>query len=230
MHNLGWVANHEGNITARLGNTKFLSTPTAISKGDIKENDLLVIDEACKVLEGTRKVFSEIGIHLCVYKERDDVMAVLHAHPPYATAFAVSRIPVSRPVTAEFIVSIGALVPIVEFALPSSKEIEKNIVKNLPDNDVLLLANHGALSFGRTVKEAFLRMEQLESQAKIISISKSLGRTHAIDETYMKELLEIRAKAGLGQKGREMATKTKREESTDIVERIVREEVKKHLS
>jgi L-fuculose-phosphate aldolase len=162
LHRRGWVANHDGNATARLAADRFVATPTATSKRRIDDRNLIEVDGAGKVVGGTGKPFGELGLHLAVYQRRDDVGAVVHAHPPYATALAVSgsRL-LERPFIAEAVVSLGPRVPTVPFALPGAAAREA-LLPFVADHDAVLIANHGALAWGADLEQAYLRLELVE--------------------------------------------------------------------
>jgi L-fuculose-phosphate aldolase len=204
IHRRGWVANHEGNITVRLAEGKFLATPTAMGKAEIREQDLIIIDGTKRVIQGSRKPFGEIGIHLAVYAARSDVNAVIHAHPVTATGFAVSGIELSQPIIPEIVVSMGLRVPMVPFAVPAGHRIIELLQPFLEDHDALMLKNHGVLTYGDTLDQALLRMEHVENWARILFISIQTGRVDALPDDAVHELLEARRKAGFGIEGRKL--------------------------
>lgn len=193
----GWVANHDGNASARVGEGRFLATPTALSKRVIGPDMLLVIDDAGKVLRGRYRVFSEIGLHRTVYRGRSDVQAVLHAHPPYATARATSGQPLPCFI-AEAVVSLGETIPLVPFAPPGA-DAEKALAGFTNDYDAVLLENHGVIAWGDDPEQAFLRMELVEHLAKIAHLA---GAIRPLPGDAVAKLLEARHKAGLGPRAR----------------------------
>ncbi|MEZ4257353.1 MAG: class II aldolase/adducin family protein, partial [Polyangiales bacterium] len=164
----GWVANHDGNVTARLPGGGFVATPTGISKRLIRSDGLIVVDATRRVLRGRAKPFSELGLHLVVYGARPDVGAVVHAHPPYATARAVAEraLPCFLP---EAVVSLGAEVPVVPFTAPGA-EAERALGPFVAPFDVVMLGRHGVLAWGDDIEQAFLRLELAEHLAKIASV------------------------------------------------------------
>ena len=200
LHARGWVANHDGNLTVRDG-ARFLATPTATSKRVIGDRDLLELDPAGKVV-GAGKVFGELGLHLAVYQRRPDVGAVIHAHPPHATAVACARGGVSdhvigRPFIAEAVVSLGPIIPRLPFAPPGEPAVAA-LAPWCEEVDAVLLGGHGVLAWGADLEQAFLRLELVEHLARIALAALPLGGPEALPASAMAPLLAARAKAGLG--------------------------------
>ena len=202
LHRAGWVANHDGNVTMRLAPDRYLATPTGVSKAAVTREQLIVVDGMGQVISGSSKPFSEIELHLYVYRHRHDVRAVIHAHPPTATGFAVAGIPVMTSMMAEPVVSLGSEIPLVPYARPRSPESTLNLGKFLDDADALMLANHGALTYGNDLETAFLRMELVEHLAKIQMVARQMGGVREIPPHDVQKLLESRTNAGLGRAGR----------------------------
>ncbi|MBC7794831.1 MAG: class II aldolase/adducin family protein [Clostridia bacterium] len=202
LHNAGWVANHDGNITVRLAPDRFLATPTGVSKSSVCREQLIVVDGNGQVVSGSSKPFSEIDLHLYIYRHRPDVRAVIHAHPPTATGFAVAGIPVITSMLAESVISLGAEVPLVPYARPGTAEATLGFGKFLDDSDALMLSNHGALTYGSDLETAFLRMELVEHLAKIQLVARQMGGIREIPSGDMQKLLASRTNAGLGRAGR----------------------------
>jgi len=175
MWQLGWVAANDGNVTAKISENKFLATPTGISKSFITPDKLLIVNEKGEILEGVEgyQPSSEIKMHLRCYAEREDVGAVVHAHPPTATGFALAQIPLDSYSLIESAITIGS-VPITPFGTPSTEEVPNAIAPYLSEHDVLLLENHGALSVGSDLVTAYYRMETLELCAKTIFVARTL--------------------------------------------------------
>ncbi|MBC7333732.1 MAG: class II aldolase/adducin family protein, partial [Actinobacteria bacterium] len=140
---------------------------------------------------------SEVKMHIDVYKNRSDVNAVVHAHPPFATGFAVAGLALDQCILPEIIISLGSI-PLAEYGTPSTYEIPQNVRKYLKDHNVFLLENHGALSIGPDVYKAYYRMESLELFAKITLVAKLLGRVNILGEEEVKRMIELRKKWGLG--------------------------------
>jgi L-fuculose-phosphate aldolase len=193
----GWVANHDGNVSVRAGDGRFLATPTAVHKGDVDHTMLVVVDEGGTVLEGSRKIFSEWELHRAIYRARPEVQAVVHAHPPYATACAVAGFLLSAPVMVEPVVSLGAGIPNVPFFMPKDDAGLALLSDAATRADVVIIDNHGPLSWGTSLEQAYLRMELVEHQAKIQTIARSLGGARPLPEGALQSLLDARQKAGL---------------------------------
>jgi L-fuculose-phosphate aldolase len=198
LHQRGWVANHDGNASARLGPDRFLVTPTATSKADVDERNLLEVDGSGKRVAGNGRPFGEIGLHLAVYTARPDVAAVVHAHPPYATALACSGAALlERPFIAEAVVSLGPTIPTVPFAVPGPAAAEA-LSRFAADHDAVLIANHGAIAWGADLEQAYLRLELVEHLARIATLAQSTGGIRPLPESALGPLLQARSKAGLG--------------------------------
>jgi L-fuculose-phosphate aldolase len=201
LHARGWVANHDGNLTARLADARYLATPTATSKAEVRDADLLIVDEAGARVSGRGKPFSEIGLHLTVYRARPDVQAVVHAHPPTATGFAVAGVGLDQPMVAEAVVSLGRGVPTVPLAAPGNAACQA-LAPFASEHDVVLLGGHGVLAWGDSVEQAYLRCELVEHLARIALTAHQLGGVRPLPEALVPALLEARAKAGLGPRSR----------------------------
>lgn len=194
LHRRGWVANHDGNVSARLDGGRFLVTPTAISKADATEGGLAVTDDGGKPVEGEARPPSEFALHLGAYAVRDDVHAVVHAHPPYATALACAGKSITT-FLPEAIVSIGAEVPLAPFALPFGDEGAAPIRALIDRNDALLLCRHGVLTVGPTMELAMLRMELVEHMARILTLALPHGGVKPLPDAVLPVLLGKRRKA-----------------------------------
>jgi L-fuculose-phosphate aldolase len=196
MHARGWVANHDGNVTARDG-SRFLATPTATSKRRIAERDLIEVDAKGQVI-GSGRVFGEIGLHLVVYERRPDVHCVVHAHPPNATAIASARgNPIERPFLAEALVSLGPRIPKVPYAQPGDPA-KQALAPWCELVDAVLLGNHGVMAWGADPEQALLRLELVEHLARIAIAAQALGGVEPLPEAAIAPLLAARAKANIG--------------------------------
>jgi L-fuculose-phosphate aldolase len=196
VHANGWAANHDGNVTARDGN-RFIATPTATSKRLIHDKDLIEVDPKGAVI-GRGKVFGEIGLHLVVYERRPDIGAVIHAHPPFATAIASSRgNPIETPFIAEALVSLGPKIPKLPYAQPGAAAKEM-LAPWCELVDAVLLGNHGVITWGKDCETALLRMELVEHLAKIAIHAAAVGGVEPLPEAAIQPLLAARAKAGIG--------------------------------
>ncbi len=202
IYEKGWVANHDGNLSARLGPSRFIATPTSFSKGDVDRESLVVVDAQGTKIAGRNNIFSEIALHLAAYRERDDISAVVHAHPPFATAMACAGAELPSPFIAEAVVSLGHRVPLVPFAPPGSDAFVTGLLEYVPHYDALLLEGHGVIAYGDSVEQAFLRLELVEHLARIATHAQAWGGTHPLPREVVDALLEKRRKAGLGPQAR----------------------------
>lgn len=206
LHARGWVANHDGNITIRLGGGRFLATPTATSKRAVDTGNLIEVDGAGKRLSGTARPFSELNLHFAIYTDRDDVNAVVHAHPPYATALACSGARLlEHPFIAEAVVSIGATIPTVPFAPPGA-EAATALAGVVADVDAALMQNHGAIAWGADLEQAYLRLELVEHLARVATLAEATGGVQPLPKSAIGPLLNKRAKAGLGKAANKAAS------------------------
>ncbi len=198
IYNQGMVAANDGNISVKLSDKEFLCTPTGVSKGFMTPEYICKVDATGKVLQANKgyKPSSEIKMHMRVYKERPDVGAVVHAHPIYATSFAIAGIPLTQPIMPEAVITLGC-VPIAEYGTPSTEEIPDAVSKYLQYFDAVLLANHGALSFADTLLSAYHKMESVEFYAKLLYYSKQLGGPKELSPEQVKKLYEIRRQFGM---------------------------------
>ena len=188
LHSNGWVANHDGNLSARLDGDNLLCTPTAVSKGDVEPGWLIVVDGNNQVIEGARRSFSELQLHRAAYAARRDISVVIHAHPPVSCGFAVVGEPIPHPMLAEPVVSLGREIPMVPYFRPGSPELTGAIGEALQRADVLLLERHGLLSVGGSFEQAYLRMELVEHQAKIAMNARLIGDVRLLPEEEIEAL------------------------------------------
>lgn len=200
LHAAGWVANHDGNVSLRLHGDRLLITATAMSKADIDDGSLLIVDLNGKVLEGRRKPFSELELHLAAYRARPEVEVVIHAHPPHATAFGLVGQELGPIALPEMVVSLGDRIPTVPRGMPKTPELVKNVEAAASQVDAFLLAGNGALTLGADLSQALLRMELVEHYARILTVAKQLGSVTPLPAGDVAKLLEARQKAGLGPK------------------------------
>ncbi len=198
LHENGWVANHDGNGSVRLNGNRLLITCSSISKRDIDDASLLLVDIEGKVLEGRGRPFSELELHLAAYRARPEVDAVLHAHPPFATAFGLAELELSPIAIPEMVVSLGDRIPTVPRFLPKDAEAVKRVEACSADFDAMLLSGNGALTLGTDLRQALLRMELVEHYAKILHATRALGGPAPLSSSEIQKLLEARKKAGLG--------------------------------
>jgi len=210
IYNRGYVASNDGNVSARIDSERILITPTGVSKGFMKPEDLIIVNLDGKLLNGKKKQSSESNMHLKIYAERPDVNSVCHAHPPYSTGFAVAGIPLDKMILPEVIVSLG-IIPIVEYGTTGTPELYGMISKYVNDYDAFLLANHGALTLGNSVLNAYHKMETLEHAAMIQFIANRLGKVNTLNKKQTNQLIELRPKFGIRKDiGLKQTTKSKR--------------------
>lgn len=196
MYARGYTASNDGNISTRLGPDRLLMTPKNVCKGFMTLDMLCITDLNGRKLEGDRDPSSEMLMHLEVYRQRPDVQAVVHAHPPTATGFAVAGIPLDRAVLAEVLTTLGSI-PIAEYATPSTLELPEAVRKYIKAHDGMLLANHGALTVGPDVYGAYYKMETIEHFAKISLIARLLGRENLLAREEVERLQQLRGSYGI---------------------------------
>ena len=191
-----YVASNDGNISARLDDRRLLTTPKSVSKGFMTPDMMVIVDYDGKKVAGDRDPSSELPMHLEIYRNRADVNAVVHAHPPIATGFAVAGIPLTRAVLAEVVTTLGSI-PIAEYGTPSTAELPEAVRKYIKAHDGLLLANHGAVTCCRTVMTAYYKMETIEHFAKISLVARLLGREHVFSRDEVERLQGLRGMYGI---------------------------------
>jgi L-fuculose-phosphate aldolase len=195
IYNRGFAAANDGNITFRIGENEVLCTPTMISKGFMKPDDICSVDMQGNQLSGHRKRTSEVLLHLAIMKERPDVKSVVHCHPPHATAFAVAREPIPQCVLPEVEVFLGD-VPITRYETPGGQKFAETILPFVKNTNVIILANHGTVSYGETVERAYWWTEILDAYCRILMLARGLGKVNHFTEGETRELLDLKAKWG----------------------------------
>lgn len=211
VYNRGYVASNDGNISARVDEKRVIITPTGVSKGFMSAEDMVLVDMDGNVIDGRKKPSSEVFMHLRIYKERPDVNCVCHAHPPYATGFAVAGIPLTKCILPEVIIVLGG-VPLAEYGTPGTDEFYQPVLKYLKNYDAFLLANHGALTIGKDIFNAYYKMETLEHYAHIAFVATQLGQLNTLNSEQTQKLFDIRERMGLS---REVVCETCGTESGD---------------
>lgn len=191
----GFAAANDGNITYRLNDKEILCTPTMVSKGYMKPDDICKVDYNGKQLAGTRKRTSEVLLHLVVYKLNPAINAVVHCHPPHATAFAVAHEPIPKCVLPEVEVFLGE-VPISKYETPGDQRFADTIAPYVKDCNTILLANHGTITFGPDLQNAYFNTEIIDAYCHILILSKQLGRVNYFDEQKTRELLALKKRLG----------------------------------
>ena len=196
MYARGYTASNDGNISVRLGPERLLMTPKSVCKGFMTPDMMCITDLEGRKLQGDRDPSSEMLMHLEVYRQRPDAQAVVHAHPPTATGFAVAGIPLDRAVLAEVLTTLGSI-PIAEYATPSTRELPEAVRKYIKAHDGMLLANHGALTVGADLYGAYYKMETIEHFAKISLVARLLGRENLLSREEVMRLQELRGSYGI---------------------------------
>jgi L-fuculose-phosphate aldolase len=196
VYDKGLVAANDGNISVRISDNEFLITPTGVSKGFMTPDMIIKVDGEGTVLEGDYQPTSEMKMHLLVYKERPDIDAIIHVHPPYATAFAIAGIPLDQAIMPESVVYLGTI-PVAEYGTPSTNEVPDAVKRHVYHHQGVLLENHGALTWGKDLDHAYFLMECLEFTAKINWISKQLNGDRELSKENVAQLLDIKAKMGI---------------------------------
>jgi L-fuculose-phosphate aldolase len=191
----GFAAANDGNLSVRLNEREVLCTPTMVSKGFLKPDDLCVVDYEGKQLRGTKKRTSEILLHLAIYKANPKVGAAVHCHPPHATAFAVAREPIPKCILPEVEVFLGE-VPMAEYATPGTQKFAETVLPYAKAANTIILANHGTISFGPDIEKAYFNSEIVDAYCKILILAKQLGRVNYFSEQETKELLDIKKRLG----------------------------------
>src|SRR5215469_16789017 len=193
LHQTGLVAATDGNLSVRLENGNILSTPTAMSKGLLEVDDLVIVDPHGKKVSGKRDCSSEIAMHLLIYSKRPDIGGIVHAHPPTATGFAAAGLALDRALCAELIVTLGS-VPLASYEPPGTPELAEALAPLVADHEAILMANHGVVTYGADLLNAYMNMETVEHFAKIALVTHMLGRQQTLSEQHVDKLREIRTK------------------------------------
>ncbi|QDV70040.1 Methylthioribulose-1-phosphate dehydratase [Rosistilla carotiformis] len=191
----GFAAANDGNITVRVSENEVLCTPTMHCKGYLKPEDISVVDMTGKQLSGNKKRSSEALLHLEIYKQRPELKSVVHCHPPHATAFAVAREPIPQCVLPEVEVFLGD-VPITKYETPGGQAFADTVIPYIHKSNVIILANHGTVSFGENVERAYWWTEILDAYCRILLLSRQLGHVQYLSGDKSRELLELKDKWG----------------------------------
>ena len=197
IYQKNFVAANDGNISVKCGPNTIWTTPTGVSKGFMTPDMMVKMDLSGKVISGKMKPSSEVKMHLRVYNENPEVNAVVHAHPPVATSFAIAGISLDKPVSPEAVVLLGT-VPVAPYATPGTQEVPDSIAPYCKDYNAVLLANHGALTWGRDLIEAHFRMESLEHYALMMMYSNNIiNKVNELNCSQVSDLVGIRQKMGI---------------------------------
>ena len=193
LYKLGFMPGTSGNLSVRLDSKFILATPTGVSKSTLSKEDMVIVDLEGKQYAGSRRVTSEIGMHLAVYNRRDDISAVVHSHPPIATAFACAGRALDEPLCSEAIMTLGS-VPLAPYATTGTYEVAESLAEYIPDHEAILMANHGVVTYGKTLMDAFMKMETVEHFAQITLVVAQLGSAHPIRQDQLAALFDARTR------------------------------------
>ncbi len=196
IYNKGFAAANDGNISLRLDENRVLCTPTRVSKGYMKPDDLCVVDMDGKQLSGQRKRSSEILLHLTIMKHRPDIRSCVHCHPPHATAFAVAHEPIPKCTMPEFEVFLGE-VAITPYETPGGQKFADTVIPYIKDTDVVLLANHGTITAGTDLMDAYFKTEIIDAYCRILILTKQLGSVNFYSDAKAAELLKLKPSLGI---------------------------------
>lgn len=192
----GFCAGNEGNHSVRIGPDRVLCTPTGISKGNLKPDDICTVDMEGKQVAGKRKRTSEILMHLAIYKARPDVKAVVHSHPPHATAFAIAGVELPTCIHPEAEVFLGA-VKTAKYVTPGDTRLGESLLPYVKDSNTILLQNHGTVTFDVDLENAYYKLEIVDAYSRILLLAKQIGSIRPLDGAEMKELLDLKVRFGL---------------------------------
>lgn len=201
IYEKGWVAMNDGNVSIRLDENRILCTPTAVSKGLLEADDIIVCDMSGQKVEGRRERTSEIAMHITVYEMRPDIKAVVHAHPPVATGFATAGRALDKALLPEVVIQLGAI-PLAAYGLPGTNALSDGMLPYIPNYDALLLENHGCTCWGTDVWQAFFRMEMVEHFARITFVAEMLGGAQLLPRVEVEKLFEARSRYNVNSRAR----------------------------
>ena len=191
LHENGFVAATDGNLSVRLEDNRVMITPSGFSKGMMRAEDMVIVDPTGRKLQGDHNASSEAEMHLTIYQERPDVSAVVHAHPCTATAFACSGMALEEPICAEAVMTLGK-VPLAPYATTGTPELARSIRPFVRDHDAILLANHGVVTYAQDLLSAYLKMEAVEHFAKLTLAVRQLGAPQLLNDIQLQALEEAR--------------------------------------
>lgn len=191
------VAATDGNLSVRLGDDRYLCTPSGVSKGTMAPEDLVIADSSGHLVEGRGKVTSEFFTHLAAYEERPDISAVVHAHPLVATALTIAGFGMMEPILPEVVFALGEI-PTAEYATPGTKEGAGVVRGPIRHHDAVLLDKHGAITVGKSLLEAYLKMEKLEHAAQVIMTARLLGNLTTLDTAQIGRIQDAADAYGKG--------------------------------
>ena len=193
LHERGFVAAMDGNLSVRLKSDRILVTPTCLSKGSMRPADMVIVDMDGQRVAGRRNVTSEVGMHLLIYRMRPDVEAICHAHPPTATGFAAAGIALTEPLVCEVVMGLGCI-PLARYGTPGTSELAQTLEPYVPNYDAILMSNHGVVAYGDTLEHAYMKMETVEHFAQIALVTHLLGRQQPLKQVEIEKLMLARTK------------------------------------
>src|SRR5437763_1809721 len=193
LHERGYVAAMDGNLSVRLGENRILATPTAMCKGVMRPSDLVIVDMQGRRLGGKRDVSSEIAMHLLIYRLRPDIRGIVHAHPPTATGFAAAGLALNQPLVCEVVIGLGSI-PLAKYGTPGTPELTDALEPLVPQYDAILMSNHGVVAYGSDLNHAYMKMETVEHFAQIALVTHLLGRQQPLGSEELEKLLAARCK------------------------------------
>jgi L-fuculose-phosphate aldolase len=193
LHDRGYVAAMDGNLSVRLGENRILSTPTSMCKGMMRPSDLVIVDMEGRVVVGKRSVSSEIGMHLLIYRNRPDVRGVVHAHPRTATGFAAAGIALNKPLVCEVVIGLGSI-PLAKYGTPGTPELAEALEPLVSQYDAILMSNHGVVAYGADLHQAYMKMETVEHFAEIALVTHMLGCQQPLGDRELEKLMIVRTK------------------------------------
>ena len=191
IYDMGLVAGVDGNFSVRLSADRILATPTGMSKGDMKPEDMVVVNAHGKKIHGLRNATSELEMHLEIYRLRPDVHAVIHAHPPVATGYAAAGVALNKALVSEAIMALGC-VPLAPYGTPGTPELKVAMAGLIPRHDAILMANHGVVVYAQALEQALWKLEAVEHFAKISLVTEILGKEKLLSEEQVQKLLKAR--------------------------------------
>ena len=193
LHDRGYVAAMDGNLSVRLDEERILATPTAMCKGMMRPSDMVIVDVEGHCLAGRRRVSSEIGMHLLIYKMRPDIHAVVHAHPTTATGFAAAGMALTQPLVSEVVVGLGSI-PLARYGTPGTPELWEALEPFVPEYDAILMSNHGVVAYGGDLHQAYMKMETVEHFAQIALVTHILGKQEPLAGQDLEKLIVARSR------------------------------------
>lgn len=193
LHQHGFVPAMDGNLSVRLDHDRILATPTLMCKGSMRPSDLVVVDMDGKRISGRREVSSEIGMHILIYRLRPEIGGIVHAHPRTATGFAAAGMALNEPLICEVVIGLGSI-PLARYGTPGTAELVDALQPLVPQHDAILMSNHGVVTYGADLREAYMKMETVEHFAEIALITHLLGSRQPLQGEELAKLLEVRSR------------------------------------